>query len=62
MRIIEILTDLANNLPNNYQIDEKIKDQSYLIQNAIKSNNSEELRSCISNKMFYANEVKVTVY
>lgn len=62
MSILSILTELANNIPNTNLVDEIIRTQPENIRNAIKTNNHEMLKPFISNKKFYANEVKVTVY
>ncbi len=60
MKIIELLTNLANSIPT--QNDGQIKSQPDLIRKAIESNDNEILKSFISNKKSYSNEVKVTVY
>ena len=62
MNIIGFLSELAYSLPNSVKIDEAIKQQSNYIQNAIKLNNSDLLKAYISEKKFYANETRVTVY
>lgn len=62
MKILDLLTYLANNVLDEDDIGQIIKTQPNAIRHAIESNNSEKLKACISDKGFYAHEVKVTVY
>ena len=62
MKIIEIMSNFANDVPGKYQLKESLTNQPVSIKNAIEFNSNEALRGCISMQKFYANEVKVSVY
>lgn len=62
MDILSLLIKLSSNIIENDLLDELLKLQPEEISHAIKSNDMKKLKSCISNKQIFANEVKVTTY
>jgi len=62
MNILNLLEGLANAAPNSSEINELMNIQPENIRNAIKCNNSTELKILISSNQDYANETGVTLY
>jgi hypothetical protein len=61
MNIVDFLTGLANDLPNKIMLGEKTGMHADILK-AMETNDSEMLKSFISDKKFYANEVHVAVF
>ncbi|MDR3490818.1 MAG: hypothetical protein P4M12_02100 [Gammaproteobacteria bacterium] len=61
MSVVDFLIELANSLPNKTVPGENTGMHGD-IQKAMEINNSEILKSFISDKKFYANEVHVAVF
>jgi len=62
MSALDLFIRLANNLPGGNDLVNVIGAQPNDVIEAIKSNDSEMLKSCLSNKKIYSNEVDVTVF
>lgn len=57
--LLDLFLNLANLIPSSEAFHEVIASQPVNIQQAIKSNKNEIIKSCISDKIFYVNEVTV---
>jgi hypothetical protein len=60
--ILNLLTKLSNNILDKDALNTLIKSQPDEIRHAIETNDSNKLKSFMSDKKMYANEVKVTTY
>ena len=62
LNIIELMTQLACNVPNEDLITGMLKLQPDIIRLAIEADDIKMFKSSITNKYFFANSVQVTKY
>lgn len=62
MKVSQFLTHLSTNLLDKESIENLVNKQPSDIRSAIQTNDVSQFKSCVADKKFYANEVKVTTY